>query len=68
MRPDPNDSSLRKLQKDRGRERNIYIAKLLELIRIGKWNSQDFNILIPVPAQLAENLLELMEKDEDKVN
>jgi hypothetical protein len=67
MKPDPNDSPLRKLQKERCRERATYLAKINTLMAMGRWNPQDFLDYLKFSAALSENLLELMEKPYDKL-
>jgi len=67
LKPDPNDTPLRKLQKERCVARAIYLAKIQTLIDVGKWNPWDFTQLVPVPGLLVDNLLELVEKPEDKI-
>jgi RNA polymerase sigma factor (sigma-70 family) len=71
LKPDPNDTPLRKLQKERCVARSIYLAKILTLIDFGKlngkWNPLDSTEVVPVPGLLSNNLMELMEKPEDKI-
>jgi len=67
FKPDPNDSPLRKLQKDRCRELSSYIAKIETLIEIGKWNPQDFSEYLKICASLSESLLEVVDKPTHKL-
>jgi len=63
-----NDSSLQKLQRERCRSRTVLIATIKNRIEFGnKWNPQDFSETLKAPDLLASNLLELMEKPEDKL-
>jgi hypothetical protein len=64
---DLNDTHLKKLQKERCRERAIALAKLKELIELGKWNPQDFPDILSYVVTLSENLLELQGKPEDQL-
>ena len=64
----PNDSPLRKLQRERCRSRAVFMATIKNRIEGGnKWNPQDFSETLKAPDLLASNLLELMEKPEDKL-
>ncbi|HEV3383647.1 MAG TPA: hypothetical protein VG097_02465 [Gemmata sp.] len=67
MKPDPNDSPIRKLQRERCRERAIYLAKVNTLIAIGKSNPQDFLDYLKLSATLTENLQELVDKPAAKL-
>jgi hypothetical protein len=67
IKPNPNDSPLRKLQKDRCREQAYYLGKINQLIVIGRWHPQDFLGSLKVSASLSKNLLELMEKPTDQL-
>jgi hypothetical protein len=67
FKSDPNDSPLRKLQKDRCRELSSYIAKIETLIEIGKWNPQDFSEYLKICASLSESLLEIVDIPKDKL-
>jgi hypothetical protein len=66
-KPDDKDSPLRKLQKERARDRAIYIEKTKEVIKIGGWDQSFFEAHIKTQVALAENLAELMDKPADKV-
>jgi hypothetical protein len=64
----PNDSPLRKLQRERCRSRAVFMGIIKNRIEFGnKWNPQDFSETLKAPDLLASNLLELMEKSEDKL-
>jgi hypothetical protein len=63
----PNDTPLRKLQKERCRERAVALAKLQTVIDIGKWNPTDFPDTLKISITLSENLLEVLDKPADKV-
>jgi hypothetical protein len=63
----PQEYSLRNLQKDRCREWARYCGMIQTLTRIGKWNPQDFAESLKVADTLGKNLLELVEKPEDKI-
>jgi hypothetical protein len=67
IKPDPNDSPLRKLQKERCREQAIYLKKVKELIAIGRFNAQDYTDYINYSASVVENVLELVGKTTDKL-
>ncbi len=67
FKSEPNDSPLRKLQKDRCRELSSYLAKIETLIEIGKWNPQDFSEYLKICASLSESLLEVVDKPTDKL-
>jgi hypothetical protein len=67
MKPDDKDSPLRKLQKERARERADYLAKTAEVIRVGNWDTNYYQQFLNTQAAFAENLAELMDKPADKV-
>jgi hypothetical protein len=67
IKPDPNDTPLRKLQKERCRERAIALAKIRDAIAVGKWDPRDFEESLSVPVVLTENLLEHIEKPADQL-
>lgn len=67
FKPNSKDSQLRKLQKEICFALGTYMAKVEVLIQIGKWNPQDFSETIRVSVSLPKNLIELMEKPEDKL-
>jgi len=61
-----NDTLLMKLQRDRCFERATYLAKLHTLMEIGKYNPLDISEHMRILSTLPDNLLELMEKPEDR--
>jgi hypothetical protein len=67
LKPNPKDSQLRKLQKEVCFNLGVYRAKIETLILIGKWNPQDFAETLRISVSLPKNLLELMDKPEDKL-
>lgn len=67
IKPDPTDSPLRKLQKERCREKAHYFDKVTMLIELGRWNPQDFEEYLKTAATLADNLMELVDKPTDKL-
>src|SRR5262245_15065858 len=67
IEPDANDTPLRKLQKERVRERAAALQTSLQLIELGRWRPSDFGDFSKLQATLAENLAELMDKPADKV-
>jgi hypothetical protein len=66
-KPDPNDSPLRKLQKERCRERAAALLKLQRAPEINGSNSADFYESLKLPVVLSENLLDLADKPADRV-
>jgi hypothetical protein len=66
-KPDDKDTPLKKLQKERVRERAIALERLNECIQVGKWNSNYFLEQTKLQIALAENLAELLDKPADKV-
>jgi hypothetical protein len=67
VKPDDKDTPLKKLQKERVRERAIALERLNECIQVGKWNSNYFLEQTKLQIALAENLAELLDKPADKV-
>jgi len=64
---DANDTPLRKLQKERARERATALALIRRSMEVGTWTQADFTHFIRLQSTLAENLAELMDKPADKV-
>ena len=67
VEPDAKDTPLRKLQKERARERAIAISHIKETLEVGGWQPSFFHEFIKLRVTLAENLAELMDKPADKV-
>jgi hypothetical protein len=66
-KPDEKDTPLRKLQKQRVRDRALYLAKMQIVIKIGNWYEAEHAAHQQTHWLLAENLAELMEKPADKI-
>jgi hypothetical protein len=64
---DPNDSLLRKLQKERCRERAHAIAQITGVIQIGAWNPTYYTDYIRLQMTFWENLAELADTPANKV-
>jgi len=67
VEPDAKDTPLRKLQKERTRERAVAIALIKKVMETGSWAPAYFSDYIKLQVTLAENLAELMDKPEDRV-
>jgi predicted urease superfamily metal-dependent hydrolase len=67
LKPNSKDSQLHKLQKEVCFALGVYLAKIQTLLEMGKWNPQEFAETIRVSVSFSKNLLELMEKPEDKL-
>ena len=67
IKPDPNDNPLRKLQKERCRERALALGCFKIKQEIGRWDLQELKESLKVSVPLTENLLELVEKPGDKI-
>jgi hypothetical protein len=68
IKPQTNDSPLRKLQREMCEARAKCLARLLGSIYPGKmWNPQENAMVIKTPDDLTKNLLEVVEKTEDKL-
>ena len=67
VEPDAKDSEVVKLQKERARERAIYVVKTQEVIKIGNWNAAHFGEYAKEQRTLWENLAGLATKPEDKM-
>ena len=67
VKPDPADTPLRKLQKDRARERAAAADRLQAVIAVGRWEATTLDDYVKVRLALAENLAELLDKAEDRV-
>ena len=71
VEPDAKDSEVVKLQKERARERAIYVVKTQELLKVGDaksfWNSAHFGEYSKEQRTLWENLAGLVSKPEDKL-
>jgi hypothetical protein len=67
VEPDAKDSAVVKLQKERTRERAIYVAKTQEVIKIGNWNAAHFGEYVKEQLTFWENLAGLASKPEDKL-
>jgi hypothetical protein len=67
IKPEPSDSPLRKLQKERCRQRAIALAKYQTLMEIGKSDPSDNAEKLRVSTALAENLLDVFDKPADKL-
>jgi hypothetical protein len=67
VEPDEKDSEVLKLQKERARERAIYIAKTQEVIKVGNWNHEWLGEYAKEQRTLWENLSGLASKPEDKL-
>jgi hypothetical protein len=68
IKPDAKDSPLRKLQKELCSEQATALGKMKVAIAIGKIDAPgDFNKLCKLSASLTKNLMELMDKPEDKL-
>jgi hypothetical protein len=67
LKPLLKDTPLQKLQRERCHERAIALAGFRENIEIGKWEPPCFTLVIKLTVALTDNLLELMEKPEDKI-
>jgi hypothetical protein len=65
--PDPKDSDLRKLMKERVRERAQYLVRVQEMIAIGRWDATFFSEVVKNEALLWENVAELLDQQADKV-
>ena len=65
--PNPKDSELLKIQKERALERAIYFEKSKMVIDAGRWNANFFGDYIKEVRLLWENLAELTTRPEDKV-
>ena len=52
IKPNAQDSQLRKLQKEVCFSLTVYMATMEKLIAIGKWNPQDFSEMIRVSVSL----------------
>jgi hypothetical protein len=64
---DPKDTELRKLMKERVRERAQYLARVQEIIAVGAWNAAFFGEVVKTEATLWENVAELLDRQADKV-
>src|SRR6476619_369643 len=67
IEPAAGDSELRKLQKERVRERAEYLDRTRAIIEIGRWDASYFQETMKTQVVLAENLAELMDKPADKL-
>ena len=67
VEPDPKDSPLRKLQKERCRERAAAVVKIEEVLAFGRYEPAFYSDYVRLQSTLAENLAELMDKPADKV-
>ena len=66
-KPDEKDTPLRKLQKQRVRDRALYLAKMQIVIKIGSCDRNDDAAHQQTHWLLAENLTELVDKPADKI-
>jgi hypothetical protein len=64
---DPDDTPLRALQRERCYTRLIVMAKFQVLMDINKYHYTSLPEMLKVPGTLSENLIELMDKPEDKI-
>jgi hypothetical protein len=67
IKPDPKDPPLRKLQKERCRERATAVAMIREVIGIGNYNPDYFNDYVKLQTTLWENVAELTNTAADRV-
>ena len=65
--PDPKDTPLRKLQKERVRERAVAVSQIKEVMEIGRWDPSYYASFIKLQDTLWENLAEVVEKPADRV-
>jgi hypothetical protein len=64
---DDKDTPLRKLQKERVRERATYVKRMEEVYTIGQWDAASDREFTQMLIELMANLAELAEKPEDRV-
>src|SRR5262245_52573764 len=67
IEPDPKDTPLRKLQKERCRERAVAIGHIKGVIEIGNWLPSYYTDYIKLQSTLWENLAEAVDTPADKV-
>lgn len=67
IEPAATDTPLRKLQKERVRQRAEYVARVREVMKVGRYNATEFVEYQKVQAVLAENLAELKDAAADKI-
>jgi hypothetical protein len=67
VEPEASDSAVLKLQKERVRERAIYLAKMQEVIKSGIWTAANFGDYIKEQRTFWEQLPGLASKPEDKL-
>lgn len=67
VKPDPKDSPLRKLQKERCRERATAVARIKEIIEIGNYSPDFYSNYGKLQMTLWENLAEVMDQPADRV-
>ena len=67
MKPNANDSPLRKLQKAACYELARYMFRVLTLVELGRWNPADFSQTITMAVSFPRSILELMDKPTDKL-
>jgi len=68
IKANPNDTPLRKLQKERCSEGLISIAKYQDRIRNGSWNSVSFTLFMDLVDSVSRGLQDSMDTREDKIN
>jgi uncharacterized protein related to proFAR isomerase len=61
------ETELQKLKRNRCMVRAIYVAKMQEVMRLGKWSPQDLLTSIGVIQQLAKDLADVADNHDDKI-
>lgn len=67
IKPDPKDPPLRKLQKERCRERADALDRITEIVTLGNWSPSFYRDYVKLQITFWENLAELEEKPADRV-
>ena len=67
IKPALTDSPLRKLQKDRVRERVEAVKRFQAALEVGRWDARTFGEYVELQSTLGSNLSDLFDKPEEKV-